>query len=260
MHPSSPDRQRLKVESARRLGDLIRTEILRGRYAAGDLLPSEAEFSDCYGVGRNVVRGALDLLRRDGYVIRRQGRGTFVVSKHRVHDLTSGGGIAREFPGRAQRVLTRFVEVLECRAERIVAERLQVPQGTCCIVATYETQVDREPYSVATSYLPRDRVAAAFDTDLEGEWLGDWFMVLSELGLSPGHLELQMEAVAADEHLAATLHVAVGAPLLRFERLLLDDRGRPLDFGFSRCRSDRVLVRAALSGSDCSDPTERARD
>ena len=191
-----------------------------------------------YGMGRNVVRVALDLLRSDGYVTRLQGRGTLVVSRRAVHDLASSKGIGVTYRGGGQRVITRFRSVSTEPAPPTVAVKLGLEHGAPCFVADYETLIDRDPYAVATSYLAGDAVADVFSGDLDGDWYGDWFDVLAALGVSTGRLDVQVEATAE------LLSVPVATPLLRFERLLHDDVGDPIDFGFSRCRSDRIVLRA----------------
>ena len=47
--------------------DLV-AQIYVGKYKKGDILPSLKEFCDIYGVGRNTVRSALQLLQEHGYI------------------------------------------------------------------------------------------------------------------------------------------------------------------------------------------------
>ncbi|MBX3645258.1 MAG: FadR family transcriptional regulator [Rubrivivax sp.] len=65
----------LALELVEALGDRIR----EGRLAAGDKLPTEAEFMAEFGVSRTVVREAISKLQAAGLVLTRHGIGTFVV-------------------------------------------------------------------------------------------------------------------------------------------------------------------------------------
>ncbi len=56
----------------------IRKEIEEGRLAYGDLVPSETELQERYGVSRAPVRQALSRLGNELYVEKKQGKGTFV--------------------------------------------------------------------------------------------------------------------------------------------------------------------------------------
>ncbi|HXF68329.1 MAG TPA: extracellular solute-binding protein [Thermoflexus sp.] len=60
------------------LKEILRTEILEGRLRPGDRLPTEAELCARYRVSRAPVRQALEDLAREGLIVRRRGRGTFV--------------------------------------------------------------------------------------------------------------------------------------------------------------------------------------
>lgn len=57
-------RRKLYEEVADRIEDMIRN----GRFHTGDSLPSEREFSEMFGVGRNAVREALFCLQKIGIV------------------------------------------------------------------------------------------------------------------------------------------------------------------------------------------------
>ena len=52
--------------------------IERGELAPGDRLPPERELADRFGASRGTVRQALSRLERDGHIVRRVGRGTFI--------------------------------------------------------------------------------------------------------------------------------------------------------------------------------------
>lgn len=55
----------------------LRKKILDGEIRAGEKLPSENELSASYGVSRQTVRKALQILQSEGYVYAEHGRGTF---------------------------------------------------------------------------------------------------------------------------------------------------------------------------------------
>lgn len=47
-----------------------------------DLLPSERKLAYIYDVSRTTVRLALDSLERKGYILRKQGKGSYVIDRH----------------------------------------------------------------------------------------------------------------------------------------------------------------------------------
>lgn len=63
-----------------RLRDHLVTEILAGRLAPGDAIPSENVLVEQLGVARSTIRQAMNSLVEDGLIRRVQGKGTFVES------------------------------------------------------------------------------------------------------------------------------------------------------------------------------------
>ncbi len=61
-----------------RVARRLQEDIARGRYAAGEKLPTEQHLSEMYGVSRPTVREAIGRLKHDGLVVSRQGAGAFV--------------------------------------------------------------------------------------------------------------------------------------------------------------------------------------
>lgn len=67
----------------------LRTHIEDGGYSAGDRIPSERELMVRLGLGRTLLRRALEALERDGAIWRHVGKGTFVAAaKPAGSDLT----------------------------------------------------------------------------------------------------------------------------------------------------------------------------
>ena len=74
--------------------DDIRAAIESGKYKTNEKIPPEPELSAEYSVSRITVRRAVEELCAEGYLVKMQGRGTFV-SKPRIHrKFTSGRGTA----------------------------------------------------------------------------------------------------------------------------------------------------------------------
>jgi GntR family transcriptional regulator, arabinose operon transcriptional repressor len=58
--------------------DLLRSEILDKKYNVGDRVPSEKELADKHNVSRITSKKALELLAKEGLIVRKPGRGSFV--------------------------------------------------------------------------------------------------------------------------------------------------------------------------------------
>ena len=61
------------------LKELLKASIVAGVWKADEMIPSENELAATHDVAVGTVKKALSELVREGFVVRRQGKGTFVV-------------------------------------------------------------------------------------------------------------------------------------------------------------------------------------
>lgn len=88
------------VPKYQQLAQELREQILTGKYASVDLLPTEKAFTEEYQVSRQTVRQALSLLVQDGLIEKRQGSGS-----HILHSAPSTVSVAP----RSIAVLTTYI-------------------------------------------------------------------------------------------------------------------------------------------------------
>ena len=196
-----------------------------------------------YGVSRNAVREALDLLRDEGLVERRQGLGTFVVAKKAMHSFDKLRSVAdgvRMDADMSFEVLT--MGVLPTPVQ--VAELLGLEAGEPTLFMERRMFLDEEPFSIRASWMPRELAGPLLRADLSR--LHFYSLVARELGLKLVRGRIVIEAVIASESAARLLEVTVGAPLFLMERISYLEDGRPFEFGFTRTRSDRVALAADM--------------
>lgn len=65
-------------QASQQIANKLRAAILTRRLAPGDKLPSQPDLANRYGVARETVKRALDLLRAERLIVSRQGSGAFV--------------------------------------------------------------------------------------------------------------------------------------------------------------------------------------
>jgi GntR family transcriptional regulator len=220
--------------------DLLREQILANRYDTA-LLPSEHELMLEYVASRSQIREALQLLREEGFIERRQGTGTFVISSKARHRFDRVHGVGDSF---RQRPVVRsvLVSVTLVPTPGPVAEVLRLTGGRCCAYTEFRTYVDGIPFNTNSSYLP-ERMAHVL---APGTFNGDYYEFLEFHGIAVTAGELVVEAVNADALTAAVLGVAPGAAVMLFRRVLFTTGDVPVEYGFVRCRADRLALAAKL--------------
>nr|WP_223170829.1 FadR/GntR family transcriptional regulator [Microbacterium sp. NIBRBAC000506063] len=119
-------RGRWRIVARTRLSNAIVNDYLRrigaGEVSPGDPLPPESVLCDSYGVGRSVVREALQALDAKGFIIVRQGSVAVVAPKFRWHVLDQDF-LTVTNPREYFSMLQEARELLEPHIAAIAAER-----------------------------------------------------------------------------------------------------------------------------------------
>lgn len=68
----------------------LEEKIINNYYPSGSLLPSEKQLMEIYGVSRETIRKALNLLINSGYIQKQQGKGSIVLNFQRFDFPISG--------------------------------------------------------------------------------------------------------------------------------------------------------------------------
>jgi GntR family transcriptional regulator len=138
------------------LQEILKQELESGRWAPGELLPSEAELEAAFGVSRTVIRKALDVLEGDGQVHRVKGKGTVVAPPKFRYEAVAA---ARQWMSRdldAGAVLWKLIHVSSVPAGGYLARLLRVAPMDEVWELVYVSAVAGVPVSLSQMYLRRD--------------------------------------------------------------------------------------------------------
>ncbi|ARF78805.1 GntR family transcriptional regulator [Kitasatospora aureofaciens] len=250
----SPKYQRLAADLRRRIAE--------GEFTTDAALPVESELERQYGVARNTVRLAVDVLVNEGRLVRLQGKGTYL-REHPVLDHHAYGPTLPPAPrdclaapsdvylgeaAEAGRELSTDFEMMIVRARVDIAERLGLRPGETIVVRRQLRLLDREPYSIEESHY-RAGLAAGTPLMEPDPVEGGDEAVLAALGRTE---------IGAVDHLVARMpgpeeaqwfQGGPGVPLVVQTRVTYDRRGpvRVIETRYSADRSRLVYGIGDLS-------------
>lgn len=226
------------------LKELLRTRILDGTYPPHSRMPSESELGQAHGVSRITVRQALGDLQKEGLIFKIHGKGTFVAKPKAFQNVSTLQGLAESMTQMGYEVLNRLRSFKFVPASALVAERLQVEEGSLVTEIKRVRLINREPVSLEVTYLPQAVGEKLEKADLATR---DIFLILeNDCGIALGHADLAIDAALADSDLAQALLVEEGAPIMRIERLTHAADGTPLDFEHLYYRGDAFQYRLRI--------------
>lgn len=212
------------------LAEVVRSElrrtILSGEFSVGSKLPNEEQLCDRFNVSRVTIREAVRGLIEDGYVVRRQGSGTYVTRRPLLRNSldvnfsyteyleSSGVEAGRQVLG------TRTVA-----ADAETASALALPPGTPVVEIRRIRTADRRPAIYSIDLLPTDLA----DPSTNREALrGSLYRLLTAAGHPVAHAEAVVSPTVADRDLARLLDVVPGTPLQHLRQIDYDEGGQPV--------------------------------
>jgi GntR family transcriptional regulator len=233
-----------RADRARQVADVVRQQIHSGVYDDG--LPGESELAGEFAVSRNTIREALTTLKNEGLIERGPKVGTHVAQRKYDHGLDTLLGLKETFKSYGE-VRNEVRAAMTVSAPPTVAQRLKLEPGRQVVFVERLRYLGGLPVSLDLTYLEPEIGSQVLTHSLESN---DIFALIEQLtGARLGAASLALEAIPADAHSAAALHVPDGAPLLMLERLTSLDDGRPVDLEYIRMRGDRITMRGNLTRS-----------
>lgn len=134
---------------------IIKRNITGGVLKPGDLLPSELELCDRFGISRSTVRQAFSALEAEGLVLRQRGKGTFVSRPKLKRSLNNLYSFSAEMQGMG---LTPASEILAFETIRPTADlvaRLHIPEEEQVFKIVRLRRANDEPLMIETVFIPK---------------------------------------------------------------------------------------------------------
>lgn len=206
--------------------------IKSGEWRPGQLIPNEFEVAAEFGVSQGTARKALDSLAADGLLVRRQGKGTFVV-EHTSADVLFRFFQLQDRAGRPIKPASPPASAEKMPATREARAALGLGRGAQVVVIDRIRYHGRTPFITETLTLPEDLFASlAGRTDLPNT-LYDMFQ--KQFGVLVTRADERITPVLATKTQAADLGIPVGSPLLKVERIAFALDERPIEWRVSFC-------------------------
>lgn len=212
-------------------------KIESGEWKPDDLIPSEQELQDQFGLSRTTVRQALSDLVHEGLLVRERGRGTFVTPPKMTHSPDARKGLT-DFM--LEQGITPGWKVLEkgvVTASKETAVNLNLPLKSRVYRLRRLRLAEEKPIGIHTAFLPEAIAAQINEADL---LVGGSLHYISHIPqMMTSRASRIIEAVPASEPDVSLLHITPGSPILQITRVVRSSGGEPLEYLQARYRGDR---------------------
>jgi len=227
------------------VAETLRRRIMTDEYGEGDLLPTVPELQSEFGVSNVTVRMALEVLVKDGLLLRKRGIGTFVRKYERDLVMFELSGDFRHLV-RSIESLPVELEVLEMRiisSPRYVSKTLSLDPGRRILRLKKIRKHKGQPLGFYVHYTDPTVCTKITKKMAEEKTFVDLFQETT--GTKLAFLKQRIESVVADIDLSALLKVRFGLPLFFTENLYLTKENRPVILTQHYYRGDRCLFKTS---------------
>ena len=231
------------------LKDIIKQGISSGKLVPGDLLPSESELCERYGISRSTVRQAFSELEDDGLVIRMRGKGSFVSrpkitrSLHNLYsfsDEISAMGFSPRSKVLAYEIITPGDEIM---ARLALADR-----GEKVFNITRVRYAGEEPLALEMAFIPV-RICPFLSKEMVEQ--GSLYNTLvREAGIDIGHAQETYETMLMGENEAVLLGVPKNSCAFFVQRVSYTRSDEVFEYTVMIVRSDRCRYEVELTSDN----------
>ncbi|WNS79238.1 GntR family transcriptional regulator [Domibacillus sp. DTU_2020_1001157_1_SI_ALB_TIR_016] len=207
----------------------IQAMIFNGDFQQGDKIPTEVELSEQYNISRITVRKAVEEMVKEGYLIKKQGKGTFVnnLKIDRKVEHVMSFSAACESKGLTSHSVITKKEIIE--PDEDLKKDLRLEEDEKVIYIQRKRYAGNSPLMLENNYYPQHRFQFLMNESLEGslyDLLEKKYDIRPE---NPG--ETILEITLADEEKAQLLETSLGKALFYMRTIIYDQHNQPVHVG-----------------------------
>lgn len=229
--------------------DALKAELSRGTWKPGNLMPTELELGEQFGVSPGTVKQAVLSLVREGLVVRQAGRGTFVARLDRSRSF------ARFFRFRESSTGEELHPTIRVVGTRITAQvpadarrHLKLaPKAKVLFVRRLLSQ-DDTPICIYDSYMPYAMVAGLEQERLDVDRI--YHAIEKRFDIHVVSVEEMLRADIVSGREAALLSVPAGSPVIKIERVAFTHNDTVVEWRQTIGRSDHFIYKIRMPQSD----------
>ena len=228
--------------------------IATGRYAAGELFPTEEQLTKLFSVSRITVRRAMASLQNAGLIERGAGRRTVVKPLGKPLKMPMASVISNIAAYGAQTV-AKVVEFGYGPAPAFLRERLWEGEKPVQRAVRIRSQ-EGQPVMHLTSYVPETLGSTFSKAELNRIPM---FQLLTRAGAHISAGEQIVSATLADPVVARRLEIKVGAALIDLRTMMVDQQGRAVEYVEMLAPPERLSLRFELGAEQFVSVSPKSR-
>lgn len=217
--------------------ELLLARMMSGDWRPGHMLPSEFKIAEEYGVSQGTVRKAIEDMEAERLVVRRQGKGTFVVARSLPATHFNFFRIVPNHTDKPTPLGNRILLLAKDTATAEEAKMLGLKRDAKVFRLHRVRLFKNAPVMVEQITLPESHFPN-FEEIYRNDPQPHVYVIFErKFGVVVTTAHEQLRAIAASAEEAAVLELDPGAPLLRIDRVGFGIGNQPLEMRTLLCNT-----------------------
>jgi GntR family transcriptional regulator len=223
------------------LKQLLAERITTGEWLPGDMLPTEEQLQEQYGLSRTTVRQALKELEIEELISRYRGRGTFVSRPKISHNPDPHFNLTAYLTEQGMRPGWQIISAEWISAPAEAAKRLALKAGQQVYRLRRLRLANDEPIGYHIAHVIPALGESIDESRLDQGGSLDYLRAVGQLDHS--YANRTIEAILASDEVARHLDINKGSPILMIRRRVFNSAGIPVEDMRAFYRGDRFQYR-----------------
>ncbi|PUU87061.1 MULTISPECIES: GntR family transcriptional regulator [Halanaerobium] len=221
------------------LKNIIEEKIKEEDLNPGDIIPSEKELQQEFGVSRITVRQAIKELENEGLVKKKQGKGTFVSFPKLSHELPNLTSFTEDIEAKGLNPESKIISI-EKTIDAEVAKKLGTDSQTVFLNIKRLRLINEESVGVHDCYLDTNILnKKAVDEIKEMDNESSLYDIIEDYGINISYADETLEGGISNSYISNLLGIKKEFPLLILERITCTDNDDPFEFVKMYYRADK---------------------
>jgi GntR family transcriptional regulator len=228
--------EKLPISLYYQLKNIFLGYIKSGEWPLNYKIPTERQLCETFNISRITVRQALNELENEGYMYRKQGKGTFITTPKFVQRLSSFYSFSDEIKKMGSVPSTEIISFYLMDADKTISEKLAIEIGQKVFEVKRLRLADGDPFAMETSYIPYKHTESMTEEFVRE--LGLYNTLSEKCGLKPDEAMETFEAGLVGNDNSKVLKVSGRSPAMHLERIT-SAQGQIIEYCISIIRGDK---------------------
>ncbi len=221
------------------LVSIIKRNISAGLIKTGDALPTESELCEKFSISRSTVRHAVGELEKEGLIIRRRGKGTFISEPKIKRNMEDVYSFSKEMRSLGLKPSSKILSFETITAKMDIMKNLGIKHSDQKVFKIVRIRLaNGEPMLLETAYIPVYVIPNLTKEMILNESL---YMIIKETaGIVPYEAQESYESIILEKDVACLLKCKQYSSGFYIERRTKTSSGEVYEFTQSLMRGDRT--------------------